>query len=309
MDTITVIGSLNMDLVVQASRYPLSGETLAGTGFHMLPGGKGANQAMAACLAGANTNMIGCVGQDPFGKILIDSLSQAGVNVDGVQELTGVSTGIATILVEENGENRIIIVPGANDRVTSSILENEWRRIACSSMVILQHEIPLSSVHAIIKHCQIERIPVVFNPAPIYSIQEEILAAIDTLILNETEASALTRINCRGTQTAFQAARALLKNKTQTIIITLGKDGAVLVDQKSEIHQPAYAVKAVDTTAAGDTFVGSYAAMILEGKTAKDSLAYAAAASAIAVTRLGAQASIPNREEVMHFLQTNVQAL
>jgi ribokinase len=301
---ITIIGSLNMDLVVQACRVPLAGETLAGSEFNMIPGGKGANQAVAARRSGAATRMVGCVGQDAFGQVLLDSLSQAGVNVEGIHRLADVSTGIANIVVEETGDNRIIIVPGANGRVTTAMLFAEWEQIAGSSMVILQHEIPLATNHAVIKRCQSEGIPIILNPAPFYPIPEEVLSTVDVLILNETETAALAGMPVDGVQAARQAAQVLYKNENQTIIVTLGKAGAVLLNHDGLIHQPAFRVKAVDTTAAGDTFVGSFAASKLAGTSAAEALVYAAAASAMAVTRLGAQASIPTRDEVENFIKS-----
>jgi ribokinase len=292
-----------MDLVVQSLRYPLAGETLAGTEFNMIPGGKGANQAVAASRSGADTRMIGCVGQDAFGQVLLDSLSEARVNVDSIHRLPGISTGIASILVEANGDNRIIIVPGANARMTVPLLQAEKEQIAGSSLVMLQHEIPLATNYEAIKLCQSEGIPIILNPAPFYPIPEEILSAVDVLILNATETAALAGMPVDGVEAAKLAARILFKSGKQTIIITLGKAGAVLFNQDGLIHQPAFQVIPVDSTAAGDTFVGSYAAFLLEGRPAAESLNYATAASAIAVTRLGAQASIPTRDEVESFIK------
>jgi ribokinase len=293
-----------MDLVVQISRVPLAGETLAGTEFIMIPGGKGANQAVAASRSGAATRMIGCVGQDAFGQVLLDSLTLASVNVDGIHSLPGISTGIANILVEANGDNRIIIVAGANACVTAAVLDAEWEQITGSSIVMLQHEIPLLTNYEVIKRCRREGIPVILNPAPFYAISEEVLSAVDILILNATETAALAGIPVDGVKAAKQAARILYKSGKQTVIITLGKAGVVLLNHDGQIHQPAFNVKPVDSTAAGDTFVGSYAAFMLEGKSAAESLVYAAAAAAIAVTRLGAQASIPTRVEVESFIKS-----
>ncbi len=259
---------------------------------------------MAASRSGAATRMIGCVGQDTFGRVLLDSLSHANVNIDSIDSLPGISTGIANILVEANGDNRIIIVSGANARMTVPMLQANWAQIASSSMVILQHEIPLSTNHAVIKRCQSEGIPIILNPAPFYPIPEDILSAVDVLILNATEAAALAGIPVDSVQAAMQAARILYKSGKQTVIITLGKAGAVLFSQECQIHQPAFIVKPVDSTAAGDTFVGSYAAYMLQGRSPAESLVYASAAAAIAVTRLGAQASIPTRDEVESFIKS-----
>jgi len=293
-----------MDLVVQADRCPVAGETLAGTEFHMIPGGKGANQAVAASRAGAATRMVGCVGKDAFGRELFNSLSCAGVNVEGVHSLPGISTGIANIVVEASGENRIIIVPGANGCISPEMLFEDWNQIASTSMVILQHEIPLPAIHAAIKRCRKEGIPVILNPAPFYPIPKEILSAVEVLILNENEAAGLAGVPVDKVEAAKQASQILYEVGKQTIIITLGSAGAVLMSRRGQIHQPAFNVKPVDTTAAGDTFVGGYVASVLEGKSEEESLVYAAAASAISVTRLGAQASIPDKDEVEKFIKS-----
>lgn len=294
-----------MDLVVQVNRCPLAGETLAGMHFSMLPGGKGANQAVAASRCGAKTHMLGCVGVDTFGRVLIDSLADSNVNINDIHKLPDVSTGIASILVEANGDNRIVIVPGANGSVSVEFLNSTWQTIQHSDLVLLQHEIPLETVHTCIQKCSQVGIPVLLNPAPIYPIPFHLLQAVDTLILNETEASALTGIPVDGAAAAQQAAGDLIVKGCHTVIITLGKAGAVLLDKSGAIFQPAFEVKAVDTTAAGDTFVGAFAACKLEGRSLQDSLCFAAAAAAISVTCLGAQASIPERAVVLDFLRLN----
>ena len=304
---IFVIGSLNMDLVVQTTRLPQAGETLAGSEFHLIPGGKGANQAVAASRSGANTHMIGCVGDDAFGEIMLESLRNASVDVNGVSQLNGISTGTATIIVEEGGENRIIIIPGANGRVTYDLVEQKWDLIARSDMVILQHEIPLTTIHQIIKNCQQQDIPVLLNPAPMYPIPKEILASLDTLVVNEAEAAALTGNSIKSLDTGKESARKIMKSGVKTVIITLGENGAILLDNNGFIHHPGYKVPVVDTTAAGDTFVGGYATSITEGNSSTKALEYACAASAIAVTKLGAQTSIPSRDEVEIFLQAHHQ--
>jgi ribokinase len=304
---IFVIGSLNMDLVVQTTRLPQAGETLAGSEFHLIPGGKGANQAVAASRSGANTHMIGCVGDDAFGEIMMESLRNANVDVNGISRLSGISTGTATIIVEEGGENRIIIIPGANGRVTYDLVEQKRGLIRRSDLVILQHEIPLTTIHSIVKNCYLLDIPVLLNPAPMYPIPMDILAGLDTLIVNESEAAALTEISIGGLDSAKESARKILDSDVKTVIITLGENGAILLDNKGFIYHPGYKVPVVDTTAAGDTFVGGYAASKTEGKSSTDALEYACAASALSVTRLGAQTSIPTRDEVEIFLQAHHQ--
>lgn len=302
MGLITVIGSLNMDLVVRTPKMPQAGETLAGTEFHLIPGGKGANQSVAAARAGAPTRMVGRVGTDAFGPVLLDSLAAAGVDVSGVAVLSEATSGTATIVVEDSGENRIIVVAGANGQVSLNFINDQWPVIRQSDLILLQHEIPLATVHHIIERAYAEGIRVMLNPAPIYPIPRGVLAKVDTLILNEVEASALTGLKVTDLATARIVAATLTDLGVNTVLITLGSNGAVLHNSHHELFQPGFKVEVVDTTAAGDTFTGGYAASILSGKSLPEALMYAVAASALAVTRLGAQTSIPSRDEVEAFL-------
>jgi len=302
MGIITVIGSLNMDLVVRTVRAPRAGETLAGSDFHIIPGGKGANQAVAAARAGAAVRMVGCIGTDAFGPLMLDSLMAAGVEVSGIARLAETATGTATIIVEDGGQNRIIVVPGANGMITPEFIQRQWPAIQQSELILLQHEIPLPTVHAVIKLAHAAGIRVVLNPAPFYPIPQDILAKVDTLIVNEVEVQALTGLAVTDPLTARSAAASLTDGGVHTVIITLGANGALLRTANDELFQPAFQVEVVDTTAAGDTFAGSYAACILAGSQPQDALNFASAASALAVTRLGAQTSIPAKDEVEAFL-------
>ena len=302
MSMVTVIGSLNMDMVVRTQRSPEAGETIAGTEFGLVPGGKGANQAIASSRFGASTTMVGGVGGDAFGPVLLDSLKGSGVLTEYVKVCGDVSTGTATIIVEENGENRIIIVGGANTLITPEYIESIWPSIARSSIILLQHEIPLETIALIIERAAAEGIAVYLNPAPCYPISDDLLSKISVLILNETEGTALSGVEITDKETATLAAAALLKKGVNTVIVTLGQQGSVLVNHESQIFQPAFKVKAVDTTAAGDTFVGVFAASILEGKSESAALLLATAAAGLTVTRKGAQPSIPDHEEIFAFL-------
>lgn len=302
MGKVTVIGSLNMDLVVRAERSPKAGETLAGTEFGLVPGGKGANQAIAASRYGAPTTMVGGVGKDAFGPVLLDSLNASGIATEHIKVCDDVSTGTATIIVEANGENRIIIVAGANGQVTPDYIESIWPDIAQSSMILLQHEIPMESIALIIDKAASEEIPVYLNPAPFYPLSNDTLSKISVLIVNEIEGAALSGAKITDIPSAVEAANRIIAKGVETIIVTLGHQGSVLVNRKSHIYQPAFMVEAVDTTAAGDTFVGVFAASILEGKSESDALMLATAAAGLTVTRKGAQPSIPDHEEIMAFL-------
>ncbi len=303
MGIITVIGSMNMDLVVRTPRIPRAGETLAGTEFHTIPGGKGANQAVAAARAGAQTFMVGCVGRDAFGKELQDSLTCARVDVSGVESLAGISTGTATILVEDGGQNRIIIVAGANGEVTPAIIEKEWSAIQKSDLILLQHEIPLETIHFTLQKAHSQNIATLLNPAPFYAFDAGLLHLVNFLVLNDLEATALTHLEVNSVESALKAALLLRLGGAGSVIITLGALGAVLLDAESALFQPAFEVDAVDSTAAGDTFIGAFAASFLSSHDPESALLYATAASALSVTRLGAQTSIPRREEVEKFIR------
>ena len=309
MKSISVIGSLNMDLVVRTPRAPRAGETLAGTDFHLIPGGKGANQAVAAARAGAAVRMFGCVGADAFGPLVLDSLRTAGVDVSGVTRLVDAATGTATIIVENGGENRIIVVPGANGKVTPEFIQAHWSAIEPSELILLQHEIPLATVHAVIDQAQLAGSRILLNPAPFYPIPPHILRKVDTLIVNEVEAEAITGLTVTDPQSARSAAISLTALGVPTVIITLGAQGAVLYNGHHDLYQPAFQVEVVDTTAAGDTFTGSYAASILAGCQPPEALIFASAASALAVTRLGAQTSIPDKAEVEAFIATHTREI
>jgi ribokinase len=303
MEVITVIGSINMDLVVQVDRMPKSGETLAGVDFHLIPGGKGANQAVAARRAGAQTRIVGCVGEDAFGAVLLDSLNEAGVDTKRVQPVPNISSGTATIIVEENGDNRIIVVAGTNKMVTPSMVEKNWHLISDTSLIILQNEIPQETIFYVIQRAKQEGIQVLLNPAPTNPIPDQVLSNIDILILNEIEAATLSNTPISDPKTAFDVAQSLYERGVKTVIITLGEQGSVLVNNHYHVFQPAFNVEVVDTTAAGDTFVGGYAAATLGGSMPLQALLYATAAAGLAVTQLGAQPSIPSRDDVVKFIR------
>lgn len=302
MGMITVIGSLNMDLVVRTPHIPRAGETLVGSEFHIIPGGKGANQAVAAARSGARTQMVGCVGHDAFGQELLDALTIARVDVSCVESLPNISSGTATILVEDNGQNRIIIVAGANGKVSPEFIQSQWEAIQDSRMILLQQEIPLETINFVLHKAHAEQITTLLNPAPAYKMDPAMLKLVDILILNELEASALTGVAVSTPHAALEAATLLLQLGAGSVIVTLGTQGAVYKDATAAVLEPAYEVESVDTTAAGDTFIGAYAACLLSTHESSTALRFATAAAAISVTRLGAQSSIPRKEEVENFI-------
>ena len=310
MRPIVVIGSLNMDLVVQAERTPLAGETLAARHFATIPGGKGANQAVAAArlarsAAGGVVCMVGRVGADAFGAQMLQNLTAEGIDTAEVRQLPGVSTGVALIIVEPSGENRILIVPGANGMLAPGDIAALDGLIASAGLVLLQFEVPMPTVERAIQAANAHNVPVLLNPAPAYPLPAAALAGVDILVLNEVEAQMLAGLPVSDEHSALGAARRLLAGRTRLVVVTLGARGALALAPDAALHVPAFPVQAVDTTAAGDAFIGALAAMLNDGKGLEESVTFASAAGALAVTRVGAQSSIPNRQEVNTFLNAH----
>jgi ribokinase len=310
MSDVAVIGSLNMDLVVRVARTPQPGETIAGSSFSMIPGGKGANQAAAASKMGADTLMIGCVGDDPFGRALADSLAESGVALRHVAFCPDVSTGTATIIVEEDGENRIIIVPGANGKMSAARIDGLADAIAGAKIAVLQHEVPLEVNTRVVEIAHESAVRVMLNPAPAYPLPDRLLRMVDLLVVNEIEARALADHAVDGVESALEAAVKLHERGAGTIIVTLGAQGAVVLSERGRFHVPALPVEVVDSTAAGDSFVGGLAAALVRGDDLEKAVTYAVAAGGLAVTRLGAQPSIPTHEDVIgHLARLSINRL
>ncbi|NEZ57908.1 ribokinase [Adonisia turfae] len=296
---IIVFGSLNMDLVAQVPRLPQSGETLLGTGFTTVPGGKGANQAVAAARLGAPTTMVGRVGDDSFGQELCNSLQASNVATELVLAEPGPS-GVALISVDESGENQIVVVPGANGNVDLS----DANRLPLGpgpSVLLMQFEIPLVAVQAAAKraaeHC------VILDPAPARSdLPTDFYSLVDILTPNQTEASQLVGMKVKSVATAMEAAQVLRRRGVSTVIVKLGSQGAVVASDLEVFHVPAFEVKAVDTVAAGDAFNGGLAVALAEGKSLRAAVVWASAVAALAVTKAGAQSSMPIRAQVEDFL-------
>ncbi|MWC28683.1 ribokinase [Paenibacillus sp. MMS18-CY102] len=309
--TIVVAGSMNMDIVSRVAQFPRPGETIQGGEASYIPGGKGANQAVAAALAGAATSMLGAVGQDGFGQELLASLRQHGVSAEGVAVMEGTS-GLALITVNESGENQIILCAGANGQVGARTLAVFSGIADEAGAVLLQNEIPWAANEAIMRQAHAHGVAVVYNPAPARTMPEEAYPLIHTIVLNETETFAITGIDPAAEQERglHEAAIALINRGVQAVIITLGAEGSYYEDRDGiACRMPARKVVPVDTTAAGDTFIGAYAAIRFGGTQAmvepspEAALRFATAASAIAVTRRGAQSSIPTAEEIAALLK------
>jgi ribokinase len=296
---ILVIGSLNMDLVARCEQLPRTGQTVFGTDFFTAPGGKGANQAVAAARLGARVAMAGCVGDDPFGRDLVAGLRRDGVGSDAVLAVAH-PTGTALITIDAEGANTIVVISGANAACDTGLVDRALAGAGGAGILLLQHEIPEQANAHAIHAARAAGWFVVLNPAPARPVIPALLPLIDIVAPNETEAAALT-----GASDPMQAARHLVAHGARAALVTLGSGGALYCDAGGALHCPAVTVRAVDTTAAGDAYIGALAAAFAEGLSVVDGLGYAAAAAGLAVTRLGAQPSLGTREEVAAFIQQN----
>ncbi|MEV0095624.1 ribokinase [Streptomyces sp. NPDC050738] len=288
---LTVLGSTNMDLVAYVAAAPRRGETVAGREFRTVPGGKGANQAVAAARAGGAVTMIGAVGDDDFGPRLRAALAESGVETSGLRTVPGPS-GIAHIVVDDDGGNAIVVVPGANAALTA-LTGGDEARIAASGALLLQLEVPMEGVVAGARAARAHGVRTLLTPAPARPLPPELLALTDLLVPNEHEAETLT-----GHSDPHRAAAALLE-QVPAVVITLGATGSLYAARGTDpFVVPALRVAAVDTTAAGDTFVGALAVAAGEGRPMHEAMAWASAASALGVQRPGASASMPTRAEI-----------
>ncbi|MEU7055681.1 ribokinase [Streptomyces sp. NPDC046197] len=291
MTDIVVLGSTNMDLVAYVEKAPQRGETVTGREFRTIPGGKGANQAIAAARAGGTVSMIGAVGNDAFGGRLRSTLEHSGVNTDHLRTVEGPS-GTAHIVVDDEGGNAIVVVPGANGTV-DRLGPGDEAHIASADALLLQLEVPLTVVLAAAQAARRHGVRTILTPAPAGPLPGELLGAVDLLVPNEHEAAALT-----GRTDPRDAARALL-DQVPEVVVTLGSAGSLYAAREAEpVTVPAPRVTAVDSTGAGDTFVGALAVALGEGRPMREALAWAAAAAALSVQRAGASASMPYRPEI-----------
>ncbi|EJM75715.1 ribokinase [Pseudomonas sp. GM49] len=298
---VVVIGSLNMDLVTRAPRLPKGGETLIGESFATVSGGKGANQAVAAARLGAQVSMIGCVGNDAYGEALRGALLAEQIDCQAVSTVDG-SSGVALIVVDDNSQNTIVIVPGANGALSAEAIDRFDSVIQAADVLICQLEVPDASVgHALKRGRELGK-TVILNPAPVSRpLPSDWYASIDYLIPNESEASALSGLSVDSLETAQAAATRLVAMGAGKVIITLGAQGSLFADGQRFEHFPAPVVKAVDTTAAGDTFVGGFAAALAAGQDEVQAIRFGQVAAALSVTRAGAQPSIPVLSDVQAF--------
>ena len=300
MSKILVIGSLNMDLVIETPVIPSLGETILGSGFMTAPGGKGANQAVAAARLGGNVAMVGCVGSDIFGKDLIDNLLNNNVNINNISIFKEAPTGIAMIVVKD-GNNFIIVNSGANFMLVPQSINLVEALIKESSILVMQLEVPLESVQQAINIAKKYGVKVLLNPAPAKELSDEMLSSIDIFTPNEFECEYITGLPVKSIDDAKRAVIALKEKGIKQTIITMGGKGVVYNSEEEIIHKSVPKVKVVDTTAAGDSFSGAIAVAISEGKTIDQAVDFANIVGTLTVTKRGAQTSLPFREDVEKF--------
>jgi len=302
MKKILVIGSFMTDLVVQTPKVPVEGETIIGNTFNRFTGGKGANQAVAAARLGGDVTMIGKLGEDDFGREHIDALKFENINHHSILIDSQASTGVGNVVIDSNGNNRIIVVPGANLRLSEKDIEAFENVIINSDIVVLQLEVPMETVYKSIELANKHGKTIILNPAPAQPIDPKYMDKVDYFVPNETEASLLTNIEVSNLETAEKAAEVLLLQGYKNVIITLGSKGVIFKNNTEMKFLKAYTVKAVDTTAAGDSFIGSFAYGLSNNMSIEQSLNLAVAASALTVTKLGAQPSLPKIDDVNELL-------
>jgi ribokinase len=295
---ILVAGSSNTDMVVRTEKFPAPGETLLGGTFLMNPGGKGANQAVAAARMGGQVTFVGKFGDDIFGKQAHQLLKEEGINVDFISIDAENPSGVALILVDRLGENEIVVASGSNGTFSPENFDKATTELEKSEFVLLQLEIPLKTVEYIAKQSVLKKKKVILNPAPATELPDGLLRNLYLITPNETEAESLTGIKVKDSMSALEAVTILHKKGVEKVIITLGSAGAFLFENGTHEIIPAPQVEAVDTTAAGDTFNGALAVALSEGKTMHDAIVFANRAASLSVTRMGAQSSIPFRREV-----------
>jgi ribokinase len=304
---IVVVGSLNMDLVVQMPAIPRPGETLLGGKFATFPGGKGANQAVAAARLGGQVTMIGRVGKDAFGQQLLDGLRAEGIDGSHVGIDPHNATGVALITVDARGQNSISVASGANFTLTGEQVEHAWQSIQQVDWLVMPLETPMDTILAAARLAKGRQTGVILNPAPAQKLDCDLLNKVDVLVPNETETEYLTGLSIASEEDARRAGQDLLASGVGSVVITMGGKGALVVESSAARpvfhYLPAYPVEAVDTTAAGDGFVGALAVGLGEGLSLVSAARFASAAAALSVTRHGAQPSLPRRTEVEQFLK------
>ena len=298
MASIVVVGSINTDMVVRVPRLPRAGETVLGGVFRQLAGGKGANQAVAAARAGGVVAMVGCLGDDQRGRDAVEVLRGDGVDVSQIHHLSAAASGVALIVVDGGGQNSIAVAPGANARLTPAMVRQAEPLLAAAEVVLVQLEVPLDAVVETATIASGHGVRVVLDPAPAQPLPDALWRHLALITPNVTEAAALTGREIRDRRDARAAAGILLERGVESAVVTLGADGVLVATRQTRTMIAGLAVEAVDTTAAGDTFAGALAARLAEGADLVEASRFANAAAALAVTRMGAQPSVPTRDEI-----------
>lgn len=300
MKNICVIGSLNMDLVVNVDAMPKPGQTIIGSNFKEVPGGKGANQAVAMARLNGNVSMIGKVGEDGFGQTLISSLKNDKVDTTYIQTAKG-STGVALITVDKNAQNSIVVSPGANFEVKEEDIDNNIKAIENSDIVVLQLETPLNTIkYALNKAKELNKYTIL-NPAPAVKLDDEIIKNVDLLTPNETELEIISGVSIETEEDIQKAAQIMIEKGVKELIVTLGSKGSLYINKEKSMFKKAYKVEAVDTTAAGDSYTGALAVALSQDKGIEDAMDFASKVGALSVLKEGAQSSLPTLEDVKNF--------
>lgn len=300
MKNICVIGSLNMDLVVNVDTMPKPGQTIIGSNFKEVPGGKGANQAVAMARLNGNVSMIGKVGEDGFGQTLINSLKNDKVDTTYIQTAKG-ATGVALITVDKNAQNSIVVSPGANFEVKEDDIDNNIEAIKNSDIVVLQLETPLNTIkYALNKAKELNKYTIL-NPAPAVKLDDEIIKNVDLLTPNETELEIISGVSIETEEDIQKAAQIMTEKGVKELIVTLGSKGSLYINKEKSMFKKAYKVEAVDTTAAGDSYTGALAVALSQDKNIEDAMDFASKVGALSVLKEGAQSSLPTLEDVKNF--------
>lgn len=300
--SIIVVGSINTDLILQCEHLPVPGETILSGDMQTAGGGKGANQAVAAARLEASTAMVGMVGMDAYGNQHIASFKRDGLNTKFVFRTPDAPSGTAIILLDKIGQNSIVVSPGANARLSEKEIAEASELFIPGNILVMQMEIPMETVIFSARLAKQRGMPVILNPAPAQSLPEALMGNIDYLIVNETEMEIISGCSMENEDEALLYTRKWIEKGIRGVVLTLGSKGAWFVSGEEEFFMPPYEVEAVDTTAAGDAFVGAFAKALSEDQNYRDAMQFAAATGALAVTKLGAQPSLPNLNEVAAFL-------
>ena len=300
MNKVTIVGSLNVDTTLRIKRMPLPGETLAAEGKSSAAGGKGANQAVSAARSGAQTAFIGEVGKDNSGQMMLDEMKANGIDVAGIRENDQVGTGTASILLDENGQNSILIYGGANQQLSPTDVEAAKDKITAADFVVAQFETPQAATLRAFQLAKANGVTTILNPAPAQKIDPEVLKLTDLIIPNETESAELTGVIITDETSMLISAAKFAQMGVRNLIITVGAKGAFYCTQDGYSFIPAFKVNAVDTTAAGDTFIGALSSQLKpDMRNIEKALVYAQRASSLAVQKMGALPSIPTREQIL----------